>query len=138
MDTCSQRRPGVFCWGWEEGSGVSANPWAILFPVAHVPASCLLQDSMVQRVAIIGAGVGGLASVKCCLDEGLEPTCFERSEDIGGLWRYSVSGLCLHREHCPWVCSLPRVPFDCSKEERVAMPSGTVPVPGTGLPLTPR
>ncbi|NWQ67600.1 FMO4 monooxygenase, partial [Neopipo cinnamomea] len=46
---------------------------------------------MVRRVAIIGAGVGGLASVKCCLDEGLEPTCFERSEDIGGVWRYTDS-----------------------------------------------
>ncbi|NXW42991.1 FMO4 monooxygenase, partial [Nyctiprogne leucopyga] len=46
---------------------------------------------MVRRVAIIGAGVSGLASVKCCLDEGLEPTCFERSEDIGGLWRYTDS-----------------------------------------------
>ncbi|NWS75719.1 FMO4 monooxygenase, partial [Crotophaga sulcirostris] len=46
---------------------------------------------MVQRVAIIGAGVGGLASIKCCLEEGLEPTCFERSEDIGGLWRYTDS-----------------------------------------------
>ncbi|NWR74641.1 FMO4 monooxygenase, partial [Centropus unirufus] len=46
---------------------------------------------MVQRVAIIGAGAGGLASIKCCLDEGLEPTCFERSEDIGGLWRYTDS-----------------------------------------------
>ncbi|NXH19900.1 FMO4 monooxygenase, partial [Bucco capensis] len=46
---------------------------------------------MVQRVAVIGAGVGGLASVKCCLDEGLEPTCFERTEDIGGVWRYTDS-----------------------------------------------
>ncbi|KAM6080029.1 dimethylaniline monooxygenase [N-oxide-forming] 4-like isoform 2-T6 [Theristicus caerulescens] len=46
---------------------------------------------MVRHVAIIGAGVGGLASIKCCLDEGLEPTCFERSEDIGGLWRYTDS-----------------------------------------------
>ncbi|NXE67389.1 FMO4 monooxygenase, partial [Calcarius ornatus] len=46
---------------------------------------------MVQRVAVIGAGAGGLASVKCCLDEGLEPTCFESSEDIGGVWRYTDS-----------------------------------------------
>ncbi|XP_074953153.1 dimethylaniline monooxygenase [N-oxide-forming] 4 isoform X2 [Phalacrocorax aristotelis] len=46
---------------------------------------------MVQRVAVIGAGVSGLASVKCCLDEGLEPTCFEKSEDIGGVWRYTDS-----------------------------------------------
>lgn len=62
---------------------------------------------MVRRVAVIGAGVGGLASIKCCLDEGLEPTCFERSEDIGGLWRYTVSGLCLCGEDCPWVFSPP-------------------------------
>lgn len=44
---------------------------------------------MVRRVAVVGAGVSGLAAIKCCLEEGLEPTCFERSEDIGGLWRYT-------------------------------------------------
>ncbi|XP_064371776.1 flavin-containing monooxygenase 5-like [Dromaius novaehollandiae] len=41
-----------------------------------------------HRVAIIGAGASGLCAVKCCLDEGLAPTCFERSRDIGGLWRF--------------------------------------------------
>ncbi|NWI06845.1 FMO5 monooxygenase, partial [Tichodroma muraria] len=41
-----------------------------------------------QRVAIIGAGASGLCALKCCLDEGLEPTCFEQSQDIGGLWRF--------------------------------------------------
>uniref|UniRef100_A0A8C5U9W8 Flavin-containing monooxygenase n=1 Tax=Malurus cyaneus samueli TaxID=2593467 RepID=A0A8C5U9W8_9PASS len=46
---------------------------------------------MVRRVAVIGAGAGGLASIKCCLDEGLEPTCFESSQDIGGVWRYTDS-----------------------------------------------
>lgn len=53
---------------------------------------------MARRVAIVGAGVSGLASVKCCLEEGLQPTCFERSDDLGGLWRFTVSGvavLCL-------------------------------------------
>ncbi|XP_028817725.1 dimethylaniline monooxygenase [N-oxide-forming] 2-like [Denticeps clupeoides] len=40
------------------------------------------------RVAVIGAGAGGLVSMKCCLDEGLEPVCFESSNDIGGLWRF--------------------------------------------------
>ncbi|CAK6974866.1 flavin-containing monooxygenase 5-like isoform X3 [Scomber scombrus] len=43
---------------------------------------------MVQRVAVIGAGPSGLTSIKACLDEGLEPSCFESSHDIGGLWRY--------------------------------------------------
>ncbi|NWR19883.1 FMO5 monooxygenase, partial [Emberiza fucata] len=41
-----------------------------------------------RRVAVIGAGASGLCALKCCLDEGLEPTCFERSKDIGGLWRF--------------------------------------------------
>ncbi|XP_041608908.1 dimethylaniline monooxygenase [N-oxide-forming] 3 isoform X2 [Vulpes lagopus] len=45
---------------------------------------------MGKRVAIIGAGVSGLASIRSCLEEGLEPTCFERSEDIGGLWKFST------------------------------------------------
>ncbi|KAI4578217.1 hypothetical protein MJG53_011072 [Ovis ammon polii x Ovis aries] len=44
---------------------------------------------MVKRVAIIGAGVSGLASIRCCLEEGLEPTCFERSNEVGGLWEFS-------------------------------------------------
>ncbi|XP_068448898.1 flavin-containing monooxygenase 5-like [Clinocottus analis] len=42
---------------------------------------------MVHKVAVIGAGISGLTSVKACLDEGLEPTCFESGLDIGGLWR---------------------------------------------------
>ncbi|NXI49252.1 FMO1 monooxygenase, partial [Chloroceryle aenea] len=41
------------------------------------------------KVAVVGAGVSGLAAIKCCLEEGLEPTCFEQSRDIGGLWRYT-------------------------------------------------
>ncbi|XP_042530386.1 dimethylaniline monooxygenase [N-oxide-forming] 2 [Dipodomys spectabilis] len=43
---------------------------------------------MARKVAVIGAGVSGLISLKCCVEEGLEPTCFERTEDIGGLWRF--------------------------------------------------
>jgi dimethylaniline monooxygenase (N-oxide forming) len=44
----------------------------------------------VKQIAIIGAGVSGLGAIKSCLEEGLEPTCFEKSNDIGGLWRYKV------------------------------------------------
>ncbi|XP_048214142.1 flavin-containing monooxygenase 5-like [Perognathus longimembris pacificus] len=42
----------------------------------------------VKNVAVIGAGVSGLGAIKSCLEEGLEPVCFEMSNDIGGLWRY--------------------------------------------------
>uniref|UniRef100_A0A452J7F0 Flavin-containing monooxygenase n=1 Tax=Gopherus agassizii TaxID=38772 RepID=A0A452J7F0_9SAUR len=41
-----------------------------------------------KKIAVIGGGSSGLCTIKCCLDDGLEPTCFERSEDIGGLWRF--------------------------------------------------
>ena len=46
----------------------------------------------VKTVAVVGAGAGGLAAVKCCLDEGLRPTCFERSSELGGLWYYTPGG----------------------------------------------
>ncbi|XP_042322005.1 dimethylaniline monooxygenase [N-oxide-forming] 4 isoform X1 [Sceloporus undulatus] len=44
---------------------------------------------MVLKVAIVGAGVSGLASIKCCLNEGLEPICFEKTGGIGGLWKFT-------------------------------------------------
>ncbi|XP_060888111.1 dimethylaniline monooxygenase [N-oxide-forming] 5 [Labrus mixtus] len=43
---------------------------------------------MARRVAVVGGGGSGLACIKCCLDEGLQPVCFESSDDIGGLWRF--------------------------------------------------
>ncbi|CAJ0919582.1 unnamed protein product [Ranitomeya imitator] len=47
-----------------------------------------LATTMGKKVAVIGAGASGLVAIKSCLEEGLEPTCFERTEDIGGLWRF--------------------------------------------------
>jgi dimethylaniline monooxygenase (N-oxide forming) len=44
-----------------------------------------------MRVLVIGAGASGLTAVKCCLDEGLDPVCIERTSDIAGLWNYSNS-----------------------------------------------
>ncbi|KAG7272314.1 LOW QUALITY PROTEIN: hypothetical protein CRUP_011239 [Coryphaenoides rupestris] len=43
---------------------------------------------MSRRVAVIGAGSSGLVCIKTCLEEGLDPVCFESSHDIGGLWRF--------------------------------------------------
>ncbi|XP_049911760.1 flavin-containing monooxygenase 5-like isoform X1 [Epinephelus moara] len=54
----------------------------------YVRSELLFLSSMVQKVAVIGAGISGLTSIKACVDEGLEPTCFESSHDIGGLWRF--------------------------------------------------
>ncbi|MEE6496139.1 hypothetical protein FKM82_002238 [Ascaphus truei] len=44
---------------------------------------------MTKRVAVIGAGCSGLTAIKCCLEESVQPTCFEKSNDIGGLWRFT-------------------------------------------------
>ena len=35
------------------------------------------------RVAVIGGGPAGVCAVKCCVDEGLVPTCYEQHDDIG-------------------------------------------------------
>ena len=39
------------------------------------------------RVAIIGGGASGLASLRYCLAAGLNATLFEKEEVIGGVWR---------------------------------------------------
>ncbi|XP_059889857.1 LOW QUALITY PROTEIN: dimethylaniline monooxygenase [N-oxide-forming] 4 [Delphinus delphis] len=59
------------------------------FPYDHMTTVLYYEHTMAKRVAVIGAGVSGLSSIKCCLDEDLEPTCFERSNDIGGLWKFT-------------------------------------------------
>jgi len=41
-----------------------------------------------KRVAVIGAGPSGLATVKELLDEGHAPTCFERAPGLGGVFRF--------------------------------------------------
>ncbi|XP_072018168.1 dimethylaniline monooxygenase [N-oxide-forming] 2-like [Amphiura filiformis] len=45
-----------------------------------------MEETKSKKVAIIGAGTSGLVAMKCCLDEGLVPVCYERTSDIGGLW----------------------------------------------------
>ncbi|KAK7098948.1 flavin-containing monooxygenase 2-like [Littorina saxatilis] len=45
----------------------------------------------VRRVAVVGCGVAGLTAIKACLEEGLEPHCFEMNSDIGGVWYTSDS-----------------------------------------------
>ena len=42
---------------------------------------------LVKRVAVIGAGPSGLVTVKELVDEGHTPTCFERADGIGGVFR---------------------------------------------------
>ncbi|OAN38958.1 flavin-containing monooxygenase [Mycolicibacterium iranicum] len=41
---------------------------------------------MAQRVAVIGAGPGGLVSARWLLSRGFEPTLFEQEPNLGGQW----------------------------------------------------
>ncbi|KAL3990195.1 Flavin-binding monooxygenase-like family protein [Acanthocheilonema viteae] len=43
---------------------------------------------MAARICVVGAGASGLTATKTCLENGLQVVCFEKSSDIGGLWRY--------------------------------------------------
>ncbi|XP_077987087.1 flavin-containing monooxygenase 5-like [Glandiceps talaboti] len=42
-----------------------------------------------NRIAVIGAGICGLTAIKSCVEEGLEPVCFERHDGLGGMWYYT-------------------------------------------------
>ena len=57
---------------FESGHGTSVRP--------------ILSD-VVKRVAVIGAGAAGLTSARWLSEAGLEPTVFERTNAVGGLWR---------------------------------------------------
>ncbi|PAV88177.1 hypothetical protein WR25_19751 [Diploscapter pachys] len=41
-----------------------------------------------MRVGVIGAGASGLPAIKCCIEEGLDVVCYEKTSEVGGLWNY--------------------------------------------------
>lgn len=43
---------------------------------------------MTKRVAVVGAGPSGLVTVKELLEEGHDPTCFEKAPGLGGVFRF--------------------------------------------------
>lgn len=43
---------------------------------------------MSKRIAVIGAGPSGLVTVKELLEEGHSPTCFEKADGLGGVFRF--------------------------------------------------
>lgn len=69
----------------------------------QAPLSLDIRHRMARRVAVVGGGSSGLACIKCCLDEGLEPVCYESSDDIGGLWRFKVGHHYLSYSHSVFI-----------------------------------
>jgi len=45
-------------------------------------------DRPVRRVAIIGAGPGGVPAARQLRDHGLDVTLFERQDRVGGVWNW--------------------------------------------------
>ena len=45
-----------------------------------------------KRVAVIGAGIAGLITLKSLLEDGHDACAFEQASDIGGFWNYSAAG----------------------------------------------
>lgn len=41
-----------------------------------------------KLVAVIGAGAGGLTTIKSLKEEGFYVVCYEKTDDLGGLWKY--------------------------------------------------
>lgn len=50
-----------------------------------------------KQVAVIGAGIAGLVTIKSCLEEGMEVTAFEKSEYIGGNWKFKEQEVSVFR-----------------------------------------
>lgn len=50
-----------------------------------------------KKVAIIGAGLAGLVTIKSCLEEGMEVVAFEKSKQLGGNWKFKEKGVSVFR-----------------------------------------
>jgi len=72
-------------------SAISKNGWQHL---RCTPAGKMGMETLETlhrkslKVAIVGAGWSGIYACKYCLQEGLEPTLFESSNSLGGVWAY--------------------------------------------------
>ena len=47
-----------------------------------------MSDRKTISIAVIGAGISGLAATKEFVEQGFEVTTFERYDSVGGLWSY--------------------------------------------------
>ena len=50
-----------------------------------------------KKVAVIGAGIAGLVTIKSCLEEGMEVVAFEKTDSIGGNWKFKEGEVSVFR-----------------------------------------
>ncbi len=63
-------------------------PAALSRPAPRYPGGVLTRGA---RVAVIGAGPGGLVAAKYAIEAGFEVSVFEASDDLGGQWNTTAS-----------------------------------------------
>ncbi|GFQ89021.1 dimethylaniline monooxygenase 5 [Trichonephila clavata] len=66
-----------------------------------------------KKIAVIGAGTSGLTAIKCCKEEGMAVTCFEKTDNFGGRWRY-------RRNSTPGVASVMKSTVSIHSKEMLA------------------
>lgn len=50
-----------------------------------------------KKVAVIGAGLAGLVTIKSCLEERMQVEAFEKSANLGGNWKFKDPGISVFR-----------------------------------------
>lgn len=51
-------------------------------------SAIMVKSDKKKTVCIIGAGLSGMVTAKSCIDYDIEPIVYERTENLGGLWRF--------------------------------------------------
>jgi len=69
------------------GAGGNVNTVVAWFAVEL--CTCLNSCCCVCERDDAYTAASGIASTKVCLDHGFDPICFESSDAVGGLWRFT-------------------------------------------------
>lgn len=105
--------------------------------IARWPVACC-RTAWCDAWPLLGPGSVGWPPSSAAWTRGWSPPALRGVRTSGGSGgTRSVGSACAGRI-VPGFFPLPWMPFACSKEERVAMPSGTIPAPGMRVSLTSR
>ncbi|MBC5793747.1 MAG: NAD(P)-binding domain-containing protein [Sphaerospermopsis kisseleviana] len=73
------------------------------------------------KVAVIGAGASGIATAKCLMEDGHEPTVFERGDQVGGVWVFNKTNgrafSTVHFQHSKYVSVFSDYPMSMETNE---------------------
>ena len=52
----------------------------------------MMNNSPEYDVAVIGAGISGIVTAKCLLDDKFNIIVYEKTDHVGGLWQFTEDG----------------------------------------------